>query len=155
MYPISDLTTFCRKTLGDVPPKLVVCIPLFHTSYIISLILILISRAHLPLSSVPRFTYMYAQTSLTPYFHLPLTPLAQGGRLVAERRMVTDIYMFDIETFTWEKIPQAPDPDQPRARYFHSTDACELSNLGYYLILKFTATGFRPSRVLGRQGITI
>ena len=30
MYPISDLTTFCRKTLGDVPPKLVVCISIFH-----------------------------------------------------------------------------------------------------------------------------
>ena len=39
--------------------------------------------------------------------------------------MVTDIYMFDIETFTWEKIPQSHDSDQPRARYFHSTDACE------------------------------
>ena len=25
MYPISDLTAFCRKTTGDVPPKLVVC----------------------------------------------------------------------------------------------------------------------------------
>lgn len=24
MYPISDLTAFCRKTTGDVPPKLVV-----------------------------------------------------------------------------------------------------------------------------------
>lgn len=26
MHSISDLTTFCRKTTGDVPPKLVVCI---------------------------------------------------------------------------------------------------------------------------------
>ena len=26
MYPISDLTAFCRKTTGDVPPKLVVSI---------------------------------------------------------------------------------------------------------------------------------
>lgn len=25
MYPISDLTAFCRRTTGDVPPKLVVC----------------------------------------------------------------------------------------------------------------------------------
>lgn len=84
-----------------------------------------------------------------------LTSLAKGGRLVAERRMVTDIYMFDIETFTWEKIPQAPDPDQPRARYFHSTDACEFQTLALRLSLQLTATGFRPSRILERQGITI
>jgi leucine-zipper-like transcriptional regulator 1 len=128
MYPISDLTTFCRKTLGDVPPKLVVCIPL-PSSIHPHLLLILISRARLPQSLVPRFISMYAKTSLPPCsICLPLTPLVQGGRLVAERRMVTDIYMFDIETFTWEKLPQAPDPDQPRARYFHSTDACEFPN---------------------------
>ena len=40
MYPISDLTTFCKKTLGDVPPRLVVCIqtlrsedPHFHSCF--------------------------------------------------------------------------------------------------------------------------
>lgn len=68
---------------------------------------------------------MYGQ--FFPILHKPCpnSSLVQGGRLVAERRMVTDIYMFDIETFTWEKIPPNPDSDQPRARYFHSTDACE------------------------------
>lgn len=25
MYPIADLTAFCKRTTGDVPPKLVVC----------------------------------------------------------------------------------------------------------------------------------
>ena len=66
MYPISDLTTFCRKALGDVPPKLVVCTPLFYPS---SFVLILISRAHRPPLSVPRSIYMYGQPSPTP--HLP------------------------------------------------------------------------------------
>jgi hypothetical protein len=69
------------------------------------------------------------------YIYPPLTSLLKGGRLVAERRMVTDIYMFDIETFTWEKIPQNPDSDQPRARYFHSTDACEFPFPSYSMPL--------------------
>ena len=51
--------------------------------------------------------------------------------------MVTDIYMFDIETFTWEKIPQGPDSDQPRARYFHSTDACEPLNLTHLVPITY------------------
>ncbi|KNZ81290.1 Protein ral2 [Termitomyces sp. J132] len=45
-----------------------------------------------------------------------------GGRLVTERKMVSDLYMFDMETFSWEKIPISPDDDVPRARYFHSAD---------------------------------
>lgn len=48
----------------------------------------------------------------------------QGGRLVAERRMVSDLYVFDLEAFVWERIPAFPEDDIPRARYFHSTDAC-------------------------------
>ncbi|KAG5341557.1 hypothetical protein C0989_009474 [Termitomyces sp. Mn162] len=36
--------------------------------------------------------------------------------------MVSDLYMFDMETFSWEKIPISPDDDVPRARYFHSAD---------------------------------
>lgn len=123
MYPISDLTTFCRRALGDVPPKLVVRAHSFISSSCV--ILISVSRAHPPPSSVPRFIYMYGPTPLMLYVTDSDPPLPQGGRLVAERRMVTDIYMFDIETFTWEKVPQSPDSDQPRARYFHSTDVCE------------------------------
>jgi hypothetical protein len=64
-------------------------------------------------------SFIQQQAASNP-FHL-----VQGGRLVAERRMITDIYMFDIETFTWEKVPQSPDSEHPRARYFHSTDVCE------------------------------
>jgi len=79
-----------------------------------------------------------------------LTCLVQGGRLVAERRMVTDIYMFDIETSTWEKIPQSPDSDQPRARYFHSTDACESPNLTHHTYFQ-SLTTFSHSEF---QGIT-
>ncbi|KAJ3500690.1 hypothetical protein NLJ89_g9682 [Agrocybe chaxingu] len=46
-----------------------------------------------------------------------------GGRLVTERRMVSDLYVFDLQTFIWERIPSFPEDDVPRARYFHSTDA--------------------------------
>ncbi|THH30717.1 hypothetical protein EUX98_g3452 [Antrodiella citrinella] len=74
MYPIADLTAFCRRTTGDVPPKLV-----------------------------------GASTTV-------------GGRLVAERRMVSDIYIFDLETFVWEKLVQPPEDDIPQPRYFHSAD---------------------------------
>lgn len=49
---------------------------------------------------------------------------AQGGRLVSERRMVSDIYMFDLESFNWERLPQSAEDDIPQARYFHSADAC-------------------------------
>lgn len=49
---------------------------------------------------------------------------AKGGRLVAERRMVADLYVFDLESSVWEKIPSHPEDDIPRARYFHSADTC-------------------------------
>lgn len=39
--------------------------------------------------------------------------------------MVSDIYMFDMETYKWERLYQSPDDDIPQARYFHSADACE------------------------------
>ncbi|KAF7314500.1 hypothetical protein MKEN_00923000 [Mycena kentingensis (nom. inval.)] len=45
-----------------------------------------------------------------------------GGRLVAERRMVSDLYIFDLESYHWEKILPFPEDDIPRARYFHSVD---------------------------------
>ena len=38
--------------------------------------------------------------------------------------MVSDIYMFDLESFRWEKVPQSPEDDIPQARYFHSADTC-------------------------------
>ncbi|KAI0670756.1 regulatory protein ral2 [Trametes maxima] len=82
MYPISDLTAFCRKTTGDVPPKLVGA----------------------STTVVGSKMYLY------------------GGRLVSERKMVSDIYMFDLETFKWEKVAQSSDDDIPQARYFHSAD---------------------------------
>ncbi|GJE98292.1 galactose oxidase [Phanerochaete sordida] len=83
MYPIADLTAFCRRTSGDVPPKLVGA----------------------STTVVGSKMYLY------------------GGRLVAERKMVSDIYMFDLETLRWEKIVQSPEDDVPQARYFHSADA--------------------------------
>ncbi|KAL6303469.1 regulatory protein ral2 [Sparassis latifolia] len=82
MYPISDLTAFCRRTTGDVPPKLVGA----------------------STTVVGSKMYLY------------------GGRLVQERRMVSDIYMFDLESFNWERLVQDPEDDIPQARYFHSAD---------------------------------
>ncbi|KAH9950594.1 regulatory protein ral2 [Amylocystis lapponica] len=82
MYPISDLTAFCRRTTGDVPPKLVGA----------------------STTVVGSKMYLY------------------GGRLVSERRMVSDIYMFDLETFDWERLVQHYEDDIPQARYFHSAD---------------------------------
>lgn len=45
-----------------------------------------------------------------------------GGRLVTERRMVSDLYVFNLETFVWEKITPSPEDDIPEARYFHCTE---------------------------------
>ncbi|KAJ7784411.1 hypothetical protein B0H16DRAFT_1356442 [Mycena metata] len=82
LHSIYDLTTFCRKTTGDVPAKLVGA----------------------STTVVGSKMYLF------------------GGRLVTERRMVADLYVFDLETYNWEKIVPFPDDDVPRARYFHSVD---------------------------------
>ncbi|KAF5382645.1 hypothetical protein D9615_002796 [Tricholomella constricta] len=82
LHSIYDLTTFCRKTTGDVPAKLV--------------------GASTTVVGSKMFLF--------------------GGRLVTERKMVSDLYMFDLESFVWEKIAVSPDDDLPRPRYFHSAD---------------------------------
>ncbi|KAJ6508565.1 hypothetical protein C8R45DRAFT_859667, partial [Mycena sanguinolenta] len=82
LHSIYDLTTFCRKTTGDVPAKLVGA----------------------STTVVGSKMYLF------------------GGRLVTERRMVADLYVFDLETYNWEKIHPFPEDDVPRARYFHSVD---------------------------------
>jgi hypothetical protein len=50
----------------------------------------------------------------------------KGGRLVAERKMVSDMYVFDLETLVWEKLLPSPEDDVPGPRYFHSADTCNL-----------------------------
>ncbi|KAF5349426.1 hypothetical protein D9758_014613 [Tetrapyrgos nigripes] len=45
------------------------------------------------------------------------------GQLVTERRMVSDLYVFDLETFSWERIQAFPEDDVPKLRYFYSADA--------------------------------
>jgi hypothetical protein len=50
---------------------------------------------------------------------------SKGGRLVTERRMVTDMYVFDLKTLVWEKVIAPPDDCTPAQRYFHSADSCE------------------------------
>ena len=49
----------------------------------------------------------------------------QGGRLVAARTMVSDLYVFDLETFIWGKVHINSEDEIPQPRYFHSTDTCE------------------------------
>ncbi len=44
--------------------------------------------------------------------------------------MVSDIYMFDLESFRWEKVAQSQEDDIPQARYFHSADTCTYLKLG-------------------------
>ncbi|KAF9221639.1 galactose oxidase [Gyrodon lividus] len=82
MHSISDLTTFCRKTSGDVPAKLVGA----------------------STTVVGSKMYLF------------------GGRLVTERRMVSDLYVFDLETFVWEKLTPFSEDDVPEPRYFHSAE---------------------------------
>lgn len=48
----------------------------------------------------------------------------KGGRSVNERRIVSDLYVFDMETFVWEQISNEPEEYVPPPRYFHSADAC-------------------------------
>ena len=48
----------------------------------------------------------------------------QGGRLVTERRMVTDMWLFDLNTLVGRKLEQFADEDLPASRYFHSADTC-------------------------------
>ncbi|KAK2459634.1 hypothetical protein APHAL10511_008279 [Amanita phalloides] len=83
LHSIYDLTTFCRRTSGDVPAKLVGA----------------------STTVVGKSMYLF------------------GGRLVSERRIVADMYVFDMESFSWERIPAHPDDHLPRHRYFHSADA--------------------------------
>lgn len=121
LHSIYDLTTFCRKTTGDVPAKLVVC------SLITLNICIQIYHCCLQGASttvIGSKMYLFVSTPFpSSILDFKLTE-RQGGRLVTERRMVSDLYVFDLDTFRWERLPASPQDDVPRARYFHSTDAC-------------------------------
>jgi hypothetical protein len=39
--------------------------------------------------------------------------------------MVTDMYVFDLKTFVWEKVAAPSDDCTPAQRYFHSADSCK------------------------------
>ena len=56
--------------------------------------------------------------------------MSQGGRLVTERRMVTDMYVFGLNTLVWEKVAAPSDDCTPAQRYFHSADSCEYRRPG-------------------------
>ncbi|KIY45618.1 regulatory protein ral2, partial [Fistulina hepatica ATCC 64428] len=83
LHSIYDLTTFSRKTTGDVPAKLVGA----------------------STTVIGAKLYLF------------------GGRLVSERRMVSDLYSFDLATYRWERVPFHPEDDAPTPRYFHSADS--------------------------------
>ncbi|KAG8780878.1 hypothetical protein FRC15_009199 [Serendipita sp. 397] len=83
MHSVSDLTTFARRTQGDVPP------PLVGASTTV----------------VGDKMYLF------------------GGRLVSLRKMVSDMYEFDLQTYIWRKIEPSSDEEVPGPRYFHSADA--------------------------------
>ncbi|KAG8855046.1 hypothetical protein FRB96_007241 [Tulasnella sp. 330] len=102
MHSISDLTTFARKTKGQVPPQLVGA----------------------STTVVSKKMYLF------------------GGRLVSLRRMVSDLYVFDLETFVWEKLP--PDENVPGARYFHSTDVWDDK-----LLVVFGGMGYATTKAAG------
>ncbi|KAL5524836.1 hypothetical protein ACEPAF_9982 [Sanghuangporus sanghuang] len=74
-----------------------------------------------------------------------------GGRLVAERRMVSDLHVFDLETFVWTKVPPFPGDDIPGARYFHSADSSHLARTfglsvfaGQNFLIIFGGMGHKP-----------
>ncbi|KAH9065458.1 hypothetical protein EDB87DRAFT_1750446 [Lactarius vividus] len=109
MHSVSDLTTFSRKTSGEVPPKLVGA----------------------STTVVGDKVYLY------------------GGRLVTERRMVTDMYVFDLKTLIWEKIVAPTDDSTPAQRYFHSADSWN-----QYLII-FGGMGLKPEADEGTEDLCV
>lgn len=48
---------------------------------------------------------------------------------------MSDLYVFDLDTFVWEKVSPHPDDEAPSARYFHSADSCECFSFQYLLSL--------------------
>lgn len=128
LHSIYDLTTYCRKTAGDVPAKLVVC------SHSIQLTPSLVTSSPFltTSSAIGRFNdrCWVEDVPIRELNCMQQTSCAdtyQGGRLVTERRMVSDLYIFDLETFQWEMINYSSGDDVPQPRYFHSADACECS----------------------------
>ena len=68
--------------------------------------------------------------------------------------MVSDLYVFDLETYHWEMIPPFPEDDVPCARYFHSLDTCpctlislipsDIQDLGNNQLIVFGGMGNQP-----------
>ena len=122
MHSVSDLTTFSRKTSGEVPPKLVVRIIPPQSTY---LLFTFYHPQGASTTVVGDKVYLYVRMPLIYVLPSYLVFVPQGGRLVTERRMVTDMYVFDLKTLIWEKIVAPTDDSTPAQRYFHSADSCE------------------------------
>jgi hypothetical protein len=78
---------------------------------------------------------------------------SQGGRLVTERKMVSDMYVFDLETFVWEKLVPSPEDEVPGARYFHSADTCNSCSIDSpRIILTYWPQGNNQLIICGGMG---
>jgi leucine-zipper-like transcriptional regulator 1 len=124
MHSVSDLTTFSRKTSGDVPPKLVVRIITLRAVSFRPFLFCLTGRVD---HRSGRQSLPLCESSFPPSPHFVVRSYStfQGGRLVTERRMVTDMYVFDLKTLVWERVVAPSDDCTPAQRYFHSADSCE------------------------------
>lgn len=63
--------------------------------------------------------------------------------------MVSDMYIFDLETFIWEKFLPSPEDEVPGPRYFHSADICN------YCILSIIFEIFSNLKVAGNNQLII
>ena len=67
--------------------------------------------------------------------------------------MLSDLYVFDLQTYTWAKVEPAPDSIVPGPRYFHSSDTCK-SWLRDFLHLRYLRLPReQPSSNLWRDGL--
>jgi Galactose oxidase, central domain len=118
----AELATIARKAKGTVPPKLVVSFTptlmrVRHTD-------LLLGRVHdRRRGQNVSVCGLYSSGLSAAQFD---THTLQGGRLVVEHRMLSDLYVFDIQTFTWTKLEPPSHTAVPSPRYFHSSDTCKL-----------------------------
>src|ERR1700730_2718971 len=90
---------------------------------------------------------------LSALFRLQSYPASQGGRLVTERRMVTDMYVFGLKTLVWEKVVAPADDCTPAQRYFHSADSCAHRLPRSYNLVSLFLTGNQYLIIFGGMGL--
>ena len=68
--------------------------------------------------------------------------------------MVSDLYIFHLDTFVWEKTTPFPDDDVPEPRYFHSAETCRLLSLPFALSTHLSFSGNNQLIIFGGMGNT-